>query len=237
MPFDDVDALETAVHAHAHALAAIVIEPIVEQLPSAEWLQAARRLCDAHGALLVFDEVKTGCRVHVGGLQATPHAAGVVPDLATFGKALANGYPLSAVVGSASAMEGARRAWVSSTLASEGTALAAAHAVLDRHAAFDVCARLAHHGAALRSDVAHAAIGLPGVQIRGHAPMWFVQFTGAHAVARETRFLDAARRVGVLFKRGAYNYATLAHDASIRPIVTWAAIAGFSAVREFDALQ
>ena len=241
VPFDDVAALDAAVDVAYGRLAAIVLEPVVERLPSAAWLQAARRACDRAGAVLVFDEVKTGCRLHVGGFQATADAAGVLPDVATFGKALANGYPLSAVVGRANVMEAARRAWISSTLASEATALAAAHAVLDRHDGEDVCGRLRTHGDALRS-VAAAALAdaaVEGVALQGIAPMWFLRFDGAPdtAARREAAFLDAARGAGVQFKRGAYNYATLAHDAEVLPHVARAAAAGFAAVRALDDVR
>src|SRR5690242_3255161 len=59
IPFDDVGALEDAVSRAGDSLAAIVIEPVVERLPSTEWLLAARRLCDASGAVLISDEMKT----------------------------------------------------------------------------------------------------------------------------------------------------------------------------------
>jgi glutamate-1-semialdehyde aminotransferase len=241
VPFDDVRALDAAVDGAHGRLAAIVLEPVVERLPSAAWLQAARRACDREGAVLIFDEVKTGCRLHVGGFQATADAAGVLPDLATFGKALANGYPLSAVLGRAAVMESARRAWISSTLASEATALAAAHAVLDRHDAEDVCGRLRVHGDALRAVVgeALASTGIGDVSVLGIAPMWFLRFDGPaeRAARREATFLDAARAVGVLFKRGAYDYATLAHDAEVLPVVAQAAAAGFAAVRRLDEVE
>ncbi|MGZ8491887.1 MAG: aminotransferase class III-fold pyridoxal phosphate-dependent enzyme [Gemmatirosa sp.] len=238
VPFDDPAALEAAVDAAGDRLAAIVLEPVVERLPSATWLRVARRLCDRTGAVLIFDEVKTGCRLHVGGFQATAEAADVLPDVAAFGKALSNGYPLSAVVGRREVMRAARRAWISSTLASEATAIAAAHAVLDRHEREDVCARLRLHGDVL-CDVVREAMSETGVQdvvLHGIAPMWFVRFGGAPDVAarREARFLDGARAAGVLFKRGAYNYPTLAHDATVDDLVARAAHVGFMAVRHLD---
>src|SRR5690242_9093639 len=134
IPFDDVGALEAAVSAAGNQLAAIVIEPVIERLPSAAWINRARVLATSSGAVLVFDEMKTGFRLKTGGYQAF---ADVVPDLAAFGKAMANGFPLAAVVGDRDIMEAARKTWISSTLASEASALAAAGAVLAWHDSVD----------------------------------------------------------------------------------------------------
>jgi glutamate-1-semialdehyde aminotransferase len=209
VPFGDADALSAAVRRAGADLACIVLEPVVERLPPAEWLMLARSLCDATGALLVFDEVKTGFRVATGGWQ---EKGGVVPDLASFGKAMANGFPLAAVVGRAAPMDEAfaRGTWISSTLASEAIALAAADAVLDRHAAEDVCAELAAIGAEMRGGAAAAIAtsGIDGVSVEGIDPMWFFRFDQA---GDESRFLARALAHGVMFKRGAYNFAALPH--------------------------
>jgi len=217
VPFDDVAALEAAVADAGPRLAAIVLEPVVERLPSREWLGRARALCDAAGAALIFDELKTGFRVATGGYQAYGEDP-VVPDLAAFGKALANGYALGAVVGRQALMQAARDTWISSTLASETTALAAAGAVLEWHEEADICAGLWSTGVELRAAVQAAitASGIEGVSMHGIDPMWFLRWD---APARETRFLELAAANGVLLKRGAYNYAALAHDAeAIREI-------------------
>ena len=208
VPFDDVAALERAAGEAGNDLAAIVLEPIVERLPSDAWLRRARELCDASGAALVFDEIKTGFRVAPSGYQET---VGITPDLATYGKALANGYPLAAVVGRAPLMEAARRTWISSTLASESTALAAALAVLDWHEEADICATLAETGRELRAalDRAIAASGVGGVSTAGVDTMFLLRWDDP---ARESRFLAEAARAGVLLKRGAYNFAAIAHD-------------------------
>jgi glutamate-1-semialdehyde aminotransferase len=209
VPFDDVPALEAACRRVGSDLAAVVIEPVIERLPSDAWIAAARRLCDELGAVLVFDELKTGFRLARGGYQ---EMAGVTPDLAAFGKALANGFPLAAVVGKREIMEAASRTWISSTLAGESMSIAAALAVLDVYEGDeDVCATLARVGAAMRSgvDAAVTASGIGGVTVAGLDPMWFMRFEDP---AVERTFLEEAVREGVLFKRGAYNYASLAHD-------------------------
>jgi glutamate-1-semialdehyde 2,1-aminomutase len=208
VPFDDVDALESAANAVGQRLAAIVLEPVIERLPSVEWIAEARRACDDSGAVLIFDEVKTGFRLKVGGYQ---ELAEITPDIAVFGKALANGYPLSAVVGRESVMRAAADTWISSTLASETVALAAARAVLEWHARAEVCESLADIGAEMRGavDRAIAASRIQGVQTDGLNQMWMIRFDSPE---RESRFLELAAEAGVLFKRGAYDFPCLAHD-------------------------
>lgn len=232
IPFDEVGALELAVSAAGSSLAAIVLEPVVEQAPSEAWLARARALCDANGAVLIFDEIKTGFRVAPGGYQ---EVCGVTPDLATFGKAMANGFPLAAVVGREAVMNGARDSWISSTLASESSALAAALAVLDWHDEADICATLAETGREMRASVDRAisASGIGGVQTLGIDPMWLMQWTDPD---RENRFVAHAMRSGVLFKRGAYNFAAVAHDeAALRDIESAASAAFVSLVEEEGA--
>ena len=208
VPFDDVAALEAAVSEAGTQLAAIVIEPVIERLPSAAWINRARALATSSGAVLVFDEMKTGFRLKTGGYQAF---ADVVPDLAAFGKAMANGFPLAAVVGDRDIMDAARKTWISSTLASEASALAAAGAVLSWHDQFDVCGSLWSIGADMRHavDSAIEASGVQGIRVDGIDPMWMLRFDRPE---RENRFLELAAAHGVLFKRGAYNFAAMAHD-------------------------
>jgi len=208
VPFDDVPALEAVVGDVGSDLAAVLLEPVIERLPSPEWAAAARAACDRMGAVLVFDEMKTGFRLALGGYQ---QHAGVTPDLAVFGKAMACGLPVSAVAGSAAVMEAAASTWISSTLAAESTALAAIGAVLDRYAELDVCAALAGVGAQMRTsiDSAIAASGVAGVTVDGLDPMWLLRFDDP---LLETQVLERAATLGLLLKRGAYNYPALAHD-------------------------
>jgi glutamate-1-semialdehyde 2,1-aminomutase len=200
--------LETAAKGAGDRLAAIVLEPVMERLPSVEWITEARRACDDSGAVLIFDEVKTGFRLKPGGYQ---ELADVTPDLSVFGKALANGYPLSAVLGRESVMRAASDTWISSTLASETVALAAARAVMEWHARAEVCESLGEIGAEMRGavDRAIAASRIEGVRTDGLDHMWLIRFD---TPARESRFLELAAQAGVLFKRGAYDFPSLAHD-------------------------
>jgi glutamate-1-semialdehyde 2,1-aminomutase len=103
-PFNDADAVERALV--EHDVAAIILEPIPHNigcvLPKPGFLERLRELATAHGAILVFDEVITGFRHGLGGYQAI---AGVTPDLTTLGKAMANGWPVSALGGRADLMD------------------------------------------------------------------------------------------------------------------------------------
>lgn len=203
VPFDDVAALEEAV-ARGGPPAAIVLEPVVEREPSAAWLAAARRLAGER-SVLIFDEIKTAFRLAAGGAA---ERWGVRPDLAVLGKALANGFPLAAVVGRADLMARVRDTWISSTLATEFVSLAAAGAVLDVWSGTDVAGHVARVGRLMLEGLAPLAErGL--FTVRGLAEMWFLRFDSEPA---ERRFLLGCVGRGVLLKRGAYNFPSLAHD-------------------------
>lgn len=104
--WNDVDTLEAALRSDPGEIAAVVMEPVLCNsgclLPREGYLQAVRELCDAHGVLLVFDEIITGFRIALRGAQGH---YGVTPDLATFGKAIGGGLPLSIVTGRAEIMD------------------------------------------------------------------------------------------------------------------------------------
>jgi glutamate-1-semialdehyde 2,1-aminomutase len=100
LPYNDVELLEAAFRAQGEELAAVVVEPVMGNvaciLPDGAWLQRVRELCTAYGAVLIFDEVKTGFRLARGGAQ---EYFGIRADLAAYAKAMGNGFPVSAVAG------------------------------------------------------------------------------------------------------------------------------------------
>ncbi len=106
MPFNDVEAISELLQQRGDEIAAVLVEVIPHNigcvLPRPEFLQTMRRLCTDYGILLIFDEVITGFRHSLGGYQ---HIAGVTPDLSTFAKAMANGFPIAALVGRAPFMD------------------------------------------------------------------------------------------------------------------------------------
>jgi glutamate-1-semialdehyde 2,1-aminomutase len=105
-PYNDVEAVAEAVMRYGEGLAAIIVEPVAGNMgvvpPADGFLEALRRLCDASGALLVFDEVITGFRVARGGAQ---ERFGVLPDLTILGKIVGGGLPLAAFGGRGDVMD------------------------------------------------------------------------------------------------------------------------------------
>ncbi|MBK9166047.1 MAG: aminotransferase class III-fold pyridoxal phosphate-dependent enzyme [Bryobacterales bacterium] len=126
-PYNDPEALDRLFAAHPGAIACVILEPVTFDPPRAGYLEAVRELCHANGALLIFDEVITGFRFGLGGAQTY---FGVTPDLACFGKALANGFPLSAIVGKAEFMRRFEDVFFSFTFGGETVSLAAALATI-----------------------------------------------------------------------------------------------------------
>jgi len=208
LPYNDAAAARAAIRDAGDRLAAVVVEPLVVAEPRREWLEALRQETERVGAVLVFDEIKTAFRLSVGGAAAR---WGVRPDLTVLGKAMANGFPLAAVGGRADLMAGVAHTWISSTLATEAVALAAGLATLAVFVESDVCGYLHRVGTRLLHGLhalshRHSAVvtGVAGV-----AEMCFLTFAtddDARTVA-----LECAAR-GLLFKRTAYNFVSLAHD-------------------------
>ena len=130
LPFNDAARARELIRAAGDSLAAVVFEPIIVREPDPEWLQVLREETQRIGALMIVDEIKTICRLAVGGACERYR---IRPDLVVMGKALANGFPLAAVGGRAVVMAGVSRTWISSTLATEFVSLAAAQEIGRAH--------------------------------------------------------------------------------------------------------
>src|SRR5881396_3780971 len=208
LPFNDAEGSRRLIREAGSKLAVVVVEPLIVVEPTREWLEVLRTETTRVGAVLVFDEIKTAFRLAVGGAA---ERYGVRPDLVVLGKALANGFPLAAVGGRADLMAAATRTWISSTLATEGVALAAARATLETFEREAVCdhlhrvgTRLLHGLHRLQRKHSGAIAGVAGM-----AEMCFLHYATedlSRAVA-----VGCAKR-GLLFKRTAYNFVSLAHD-------------------------
>jgi glutamate-1-semialdehyde 2,1-aminomutase len=162
-PYNDVDAVAEAFVRYGEGLAAVIVEPVAGNMgvvpPAAGFLEALRKLCDAAGAVLVFDEVITGFRVARGGAQ---ERFGVTPDLTVLGKIVGGGLPLAAFGGRGEIMERLAPSgpvYQAGTLSGNPLATAAGLAVLRRLRDPSVYEELERKSARLESGLLEAGLG------------------------------------------------------------------------------
>ncbi|MEZ5813484.1 MAG: aminotransferase class III-fold pyridoxal phosphate-dependent enzyme [Alphaproteobacteria bacterium] len=169
--YNDLEVLEARLNEHQGEVACVILEPMSVFFPDDDYLKGVKELTHKHGALLIFDETVTGFRIAKGGAQ---EYFGVVPDLATFGKGMANGYPLSAIVGRADIMDVMEDIFFSFTYGGETLSLVAALATMTKLQNEPVLETLAKNGARFQAGVNMRIkeLGLDGyLNITGH-PAW-----------------------------------------------------------------
>ncbi|MFI4913094.1 MAG: aminotransferase class III-fold pyridoxal phosphate-dependent enzyme [Sedimentisphaeraceae bacterium JB056] len=127
--YDNIEQLEEIVKVHGDDLAAVIMEPTRYSDPQNGFLDQVKNITKKCGALLIFDEITIGWRLCFGGAHLKYR---VEPDLAIFAKALGNGHPIGAVIGTRDAMEGANVSFISSTYWTESVGPVAALAVLEQ---------------------------------------------------------------------------------------------------------
>ena len=220
-PYNDPPALESLLDAHPGQFAAVIMEPMNTDFPHSGYLEAVRELTHAHGALLIFDETVTAFRLHPSGAQAL---FGVVPDLTTLGKGLANGLPLSAVVGPREYMRRFEDVFFSGTFGGETLSLAAAKAVLTRIQEDRIPERLADLGSALQQGLGErlAEQGLEDVfGVSGHPSWSFLMVRGterADASEVRTLLLQELFAAGV-FVLSSHNLSAAHSEDDIRQLL------------------
>jgi len=127
--YNNIDSLHSIFQNWPGQVAAVILEPMNVVEPKKGFLENVKELAQKNGAVLIFDETITGFRYANGGAQ---EYFGVIPDLTTFGKGLANGYPVSAVAGRAEIMRLMEEVFYSFTFGGEALSLAAALATMNK---------------------------------------------------------------------------------------------------------
>jgi len=125
--YNDLKSLEKLFHKYPQKIAAVIMEPVSYMEPKNKFLEKVKKLTHQNEALLIFDEVVTGFKIHIGGAQKYYN---VIPDLATFGKSMANGMPISALVGKKKYMKRIEDIFYSFTFGGECLSIAAAIATI-----------------------------------------------------------------------------------------------------------
>lgn len=219
--YNDLASLERVFAEWPGQIAAVILEPMNVEYPAPGFLEGVRELATRHGAILVFDETITGFRYANGGAQ---QLFGVTPDLATFGKGLANGYPVSAVAGRADVMQMMEEVFFSFTFGGELLSLAAAKATLEKLKREPVVARIGALGEGLKSavrsiidetQVAHV------FDIKGHPSWSFLTIAdqpGATSFAIKTWLMQEWHQRGIL-SYGTHNLSFAHGDAEIAALL------------------
>lgn len=211
-PYNDLDTLEARFAQFSGNVAAVIMEPVRDILPHPGYLEGVRELTRKHGALLIFDEVVTAFRLANGGAQ---EFFGVNPDLACLGKSIANGMPLSALVGRRDIMQLVPGVASEGTFRGETLSLAAARAVLEILRKEPVIEHLKSVGSTVREGFTRAC-DKHGVRCTLNGPPARMSFAfeadgGRTAVSLQRLFLQECLKRGVLTQ--GHLLASYAHDS------------------------
>ena len=215
--FNNIESLKQVMNEFGSKIAAVIMEPMNSVFPNVGFLESVKELTHANSALLIFDETITGFRFSKGGAQELFE---VIPDISTFGKGMANGFPISAVVGRRDIMMEMEEIFFSGTFGGELLSLAAAKHVLVRHISEDISDQLGLIGQNLFAGT-NNAINESGlseiISLSGH-PTWnFLNWkpTSEYTVEEiKTLFMQLAFERGLLVL-GTHN-VTLAHTSKIQ---------------------
>ncbi len=210
LTFHDRASLEELINCHGDQLAAIIMEPCRSSDPEPGFLECARDGARRIGALLIFDEITIGWRLTCGGAHLK---FGVNPDMAVFAKAIGNGHPMAAVIGTSTAMAGAQDSFISSTYWTESIGPAAALATVQKMRTMDLPTHLERIGqrvlAIWTEQASHHSLPVSA----GGYPC-LAHFTFEHEQAHALRTLYTQLMLERGFLAGTSVYATLAHTES-----------------------
>jgi glutamate-1-semialdehyde 2,1-aminomutase len=208
--FNNLASLNEIFTSNSGDVAAVILEPMNSTWPIEGFLSEIRRMCSDNGTILIFDETITGFRFAKGGAQEFFR---VVPDLTTLGKGLANGFPLSAVVGKREIMSEMSEIFFSGTFGGELLSLAAANEVLRMYQKEDIIGQLTASGELL-SELTNDEIVNHGLQkvlsLSGHSTWKFLNWSdheSATALEIKTYFMQECFKQGILVI-GTHNVTT-----------------------------
>ena len=211
--YNDLGSLHTLLNQDKGEFAAVIMEPVNFWPPASGFLEGVRDLAHEHGALLIFDEICSGFHLGLGGAQKR---FGVTPDLACFGKAMGNGFPISCVVGRAEVMKVFEDIFFSFTFGGEVASMVAAMKVLDVLETTDALARMDANGRVLQeglNTLARAAGLEDRIKCIGY-PIWslikFLDESGKDSFLVRSLFTQECVKRGVLLL--ATHNMTAAHD-------------------------
>ncbi len=237
--YDNLNMLEDLLKANDGEVACIIMEPMRSEIPSEGYLQGVRDLATRHGVVLIFDEVSSGFRIALGGVQ---EYTGVTPDMSVFAKAISNGYPMAAVVGSREFMAPAEQMFISSAYWDDVVGVAAALATLKELQRRDAVAHIARIGeqftARINAAAAEAGLDAEAYGIAAHPGIRFNLEDSAKQKLVQTLFVQENAKQGVILSAG--SFFNCSHDDEALELTGNAVRESFSVIRqglESDGLE
>lgn len=205
--YNRLDELEVLVAEHGESIAAIIMEPLRANSPAPGFLEGVRKIATRIGAALIFDEVTSGFRMNVGGIHLN---YGIEPDMCVLGKALGNGHPISAIVGTRGVMDAAQESFISSTFWTERIGFVAALATIAKLERENVPAKLIRCGDRINAGWKTLAEQHNlTVTISGIPPLTHLSFEQEDPMVLQTLYSQEMLSKGYLL--GASIYATNAY--------------------------
>jgi len=205
--YNKIGELEKIVRENKGKIAAIIMEPIHSEEPKDGFLQQVQKIANSIGAVLVFDEITVGWKLTLGGAHLL---YGVKPDMAIFGKATSNGYPMGAIIGKRKIMQAAQETFISSSYWTEAIGPVAALATIKKMKKVNLPAhfrKIATGVAGAWKDAAKKH-GLP-IQVSANLAILTFTLTGTDSQAAKTLFVQEMLKRGYLASN--IFYASLAH--------------------------
>jgi len=217
--YNHLDQLEKLMETHGNDTAAIIMTPFGHpnhqemQVPAPGFLEGAREIADRYGAVLIYDEIRTGFRLSMGGAQKL---YGVTPDLTILGKAIANGYPISVVTGKKDVMMAAEsKLFISSTFFPNSEAFVAALKTIEILERDKVLEDIWEKGKGFMKSIQSLIDKHDvGAELTGVAPMFYITFkkdeTGEYKGKRKDFYTQLIRK-GFFFTPFHHAYISYRH--------------------------
>lgn len=209
--YNNLSELKNIVEEYGREIGVIIMEPQRNSDPDPGFLEGVRRIATQIGAVLIFDEVTSGFRMNVGGIHLK---LGVDPDIAVFGKAFGNGFPISAIVGRREVMDCAQDSFISSTFWTERIGYVAALTTIKKMEDYNVPEHLVRFGERINDGWKKTAKseGLE-IAISGIPPLTHISFKSENPL--EVQTLYSQEMLGKGYLLGSSVYTTYAYSDDI----------------------
>ena len=209
--YNRIDELEALVNKYPNQIGVIIMEPQRGTEPENNFLHKVRDIATKIGAVLIFDEVTSGFRINVGGIHLCYN---VNPDIAVFGKALGNGFPISAIIGRKSVMDIAQESFISSTMWTERVGYVAALATINKFESNKVHESLISYGKRINEGwYKIASKHNINIHVTGIPPLTHMAFNYSNAMELQTYYAQEMLQKGYLL--GASVYSSYAYTNEI----------------------